>query len=145
MTYAEPRTVYNYKHCGNRWVKVRSFGVDWGGWITLSVKNNQIKCCSTRENKIVVYAPNGELLQAYGTRGSGDASLLNFPYVSAGDASVNLLIADRNNDRLQVMSEQGEFSVLQLQPPVSRPTSAVIFKNQLYVTSETNKALVRFV
>ena len=54
---------------------------------------------------------------------------------SDDDDDCSVLIVDWGNDRLQVMSEQGEFTVLQLQPPVSRPRSAVLFKNNLIVAS----------
>ena len=83
----------------------------------------------------MVYSLSGELLQTYGARGSRDAGQFDHPYICADDDDGSVLIADWNNDRLQVMSEQGEFSVLQLQPPVSRPLGAVLFNNQLYVVS----------
>ena len=103
--------------------------------LTLSVSNNQFKCCSQEDGIIKVYSLSGELLQTYGTRGRGDAGQLDFPFISDDDDDGSVLIADGLNDRLQVMSEQGEFSVLQLQPPVSQPRSAVLFNNHLYVTS----------
>ena len=62
-----------------------------------------------------------------------DACRLHTPYICADDDDGSVLIAGYINGRLQVMSEQGEFSVLQLQPPVSGPRIAVLFNNQLYV------------
>ena len=82
-----------------------------------------------------MYSLSGELLQTYGRRLDDDAGDLSYPYISDDDDDGSVLIADRDIDRLQVMSEHGEFSVLQLQPPVSRPRSAVLFNNQLFVTS----------
>ena len=132
--YTKPKMVHFYKRSGSSWVKVHSFSVDLDHWITLSVKNNQIKCCSDNDNKIAVYSLSGELLQTYGTsERDGGAGQLNYPYICTDDDDGSVLIADRGNDRLQVMSEQGEFSVLQLQPPVSQPRGAVLFNNQLYV------------
>ena len=132
----KPKMVHVYKRSGSSWVKVHSFSVDLGGWMTLSVKNNQIKCCSTHDNKIAVYSLSSELLQTYGTSGrNGGAGQLNFPFICADDDDGSVLIADRYNDRLQVMSEQGEFSVLQLQPPVTLLTRAMLFNNQLYVST----------
>ena len=75
MTGEEHKTVIIYKHNGSGWVKVRSFGIALTGWITLSVKNNQIKCCSAGDDKITVYSMIGELLHTYGTRGHEDLHL----------------------------------------------------------------------
>ena len=73
------------------------------------------------------------MLQAYGRRLDHNAGGLSYPYISDDDDDDSVLIADQLNQRLQVMSEQGEFSVLQLKPPVSQPRSAVLFNNHLYV------------
>ena len=105
--------------------------------LTLSISNNQLKCCSWGDGIIKVYSLSGELLQTYGTSGSGDAGQFNCPFISDDDDDGSVLIADCGNNRLQVMSEQGEFNVLQLKPPVSVPRSAVLFNNQLYLTSGT--------
>ena len=137
--------MFVYKHSGSGWVKVQSFSVDLDDWITLSVKNNQIKCCSSRNGKIAVYSLSGELLQTYGTRGCGNTGQLDWPYICADDDDGSVLIADRRNNRLQVMSEQGEFGVLQLQPPVSSPCSAVLIKNQLYVKPDWCIQLIKFI
>ena len=127
------------------WLQLRSIDhdLDDGYYtLTLSISNNQLKCCSAGDGTVKVYSLSGELLQTYGTTGRGDAGQLTYPYISDNDGCV--LIADHYNDRLQVMSEQGEFSVLQLQPPVSRPRCAVLFGNQLYVTSEDGNAIYKY-
>ena len=121
-----------------RWIKIKTIRHDFkkkGATLSVSISNNQLKCCSAGDGIIKVYSLSGELLQTYGARGRGDAGQLNGPFICGDDDDGSVLIADLSNDRLQVMSEQGEFSVLQLQPPVSRPRSAVLFNNQLYVAS----------
>ena len=123
-----------------RWIKIRSIDHDFdlkGFTLTLSISNNQLKCCSAGDGVIKVYSLSGELLQTFGTPGRGDAGHLRVdcPYIRDDDDDGSVLIAGYGNDRLQVMSEQGEFSVLQLQLPVSYPRSAVLFKNNLFVTS----------
>ena len=122
------------------WTKLKSIDHDFnekGSTLTLSISNNQLKYCSTGDNSIKVYSLSGELLQTYGTSGRDDASQLYCPYISDDDDDGSVLIADQYNDRLQVMSEQGEFSVLQLQPPAKWPRSAVLFNNQLYISSNS--------
>ena len=123
-----------------RWLNVTSIDHDFEtkhSALTLSISNNQLKCCSAKDGTIEVHLPGGKLLQTYGARGSGDAGQLLAPYITddGDDNDGSVLIADCGNDRLQVMSEQGEFSVLQLQPTVSRPCRAALFNNQLYIIS----------
>ena len=130
------------------WRQLRSIDHDFASksqTLTLSINSNQLKCCPWAENSIKVYSLSGELLQTYGTLGRADAGQLYSPCISDDDGSV--LIADCGNNRLQVMSEQGEFSVLQLQSPVPQPCSAVLFNNNLYVTSSAdgNNAIHKYI
>ena len=84
------------------------------------------------------------MLQTYGTRGRGDEDKLNCPFIGDDDDDGSVLIVEYHINRLLVMSEQGEIGVLQLQPPVSGPRSAVLFNNQLYVTSWDDEAIYRY-
>ena len=130
-----------------RWAKIRCIDHDFenkGATLTLSISNNQLKCCSFGDDIIKVYSLSGELLQSYGTRGRGDAGQLNGPFICGDDDDGSVLITDQGNSRLQVMSEQGEFSVLQLQPPVSQPRDAMLFNDKLYVTSMDDKAIYKY-
>ena len=114
-------------------------------FITLCVRNNNIKCCLRDENKLVVYSLKGELLRTLGTRGSDDAGQFKWPFIFGDDDDGSVLTADCHNDRLQVMSEQGEFSLLQLEPPVSRPYSAVLWKNHVFVSCGTEGQIKKYV
>ena len=82
-----------------------------------------------------VYSLSGELLQTYGTWDYGDVGYFRHAVINEDEDDGSVLIADQVSSTLQVMTEQGEFSALQLQPPVSKPRSAVLFNNQLYITS----------
>ena len=115
-----------------------------GRALTLSISNNQLKRCSSDDGIITVYSLSGDLLQTYGTRGCGGSGQLDSPFISDDDADGSVLIADNGNGRLQVMSEQGEFSVLQLQTPVSRPRSAVLFNNHMFVTLFQKKTIYKY-
>ena len=130
-----------------RWIKIRSIDHDFeeeGFTLTLIISNIQLKCCSHGDDTIKVYSLSGELLQTYDAHGNGDAGQLDGPYISDDDDDGSVLIADCGNNRLQVMSEQGEFSVLQLQPPVPQPRSAVLFNNNLYVTSYNKRIIYKY-
>ena len=86
---------------------------------------------------VQVHSLRGELLQTHVAPGRRGAGQSKNRYICDDDDDGSVLIADCGNNRLQVMSEQGEFNVLQLKPPVSVPRSAVLFNNQLYLTSGT--------
>ena len=125
---------------------MRSFKASESGSdvVTLSVKNNQLKCCSANEGKIRVYTSSGQLLQTYGKAGSCDAGRFKRPFLCSDDEDGRLLIAVCYNDRLKVMTEDGKFSLVQLQPQISGPRSAVLFNNQLYVASWGYTRLTKF-
>ena len=130
-----------------RWTHIRSIEHDFeqnGLPLTLSISNNQLNCCSNSIGSIKVYSLSGELLQTYGTRGCGGDDKLNCPFIGDDDDDGSVLIVEYHINRLLVMSEQGEIGVLQLQPPVSGPRSAVLFNNQLYVTSWDDEAIYRY-
>lgn len=76
----------------------------------------------------------------------------NWPYIvdESGDddddgEEGSVLIAVCDSDRLKVMTEQGEFRRVKLQPPVSQPRGAVLFNGCLYVTSCKDKTLSQYV
>ena len=128
------------------WHQLRSIDHDFStknnNFLTLSISNNHLKFCSFEDSAIKVYSLSGELLQTHGTRGCDDNGQLEYPFIRDDDDDGSVLIAD--NGRLQVMSKQGEFSVLQLQPPVSRPSSAVLFNDHVFTTSWIQKTIYKY-
>ena len=134
--------VFQHNHTSSRWTKIRSIDHDFKKKymasadynLTLSISNNQLKYCSAESDSIKVYSLSGKLLKTYGSRGFGNAGNFGCAYISDDDDDGSVLIVDQRNDDLQVMSEQGEFSFLQLEPPVSARRRAVLFSNQLYMT-----------
>ena len=136
-----------YQYVGSRgfrrWLKARSFEA-LKEFITMSVGRKDIKCGSTLENTITNFTINGSKQHVYETAGNDDDSKFAQPYIYDLDGEGNVLVADQGNQRLLVMSEQGEFSVLQLQQPVPRPRSAVLWKDCLYVTSDDTKTIYKY-
>ena len=136
---ADDSTIYVFKYDGVQWEKVRSFGVDLGGIVSLSVRNDQIKCCSVMYETTNVYSLTGELLDCKDTCRHADNRLNGCPFICDDSDDASLLLVDVSCGRVQVMNEQGELCVLSLEPPVSQPRSALLYSNHLYVTSlDTN-------
>ena len=106
VAHGNPPTVFRYARRGGlrslltSFKEVGKFSVQLNGWITLRVKDSQITCCSDRDDTIVVYSVNGELLKTYGARGSGDAGRFDWPLICGDDDDGSVLIADHGNNRL---------------------------------------------
>lgn len=71
------------------------------------------------------------LLQTFGTREG-----LERPFICSDVGNGRVLIADQVRDRLQVMTERGQFNTVPLQPPVSELFCAVVLDDHLYVASQ---------
>ena len=111
---------------------------DKGFLLKLCANNNRLMCSSVRHNELHVYSLiSGEFLHAYVRPG-------NIQQICDVDTRGSVLIADRDNNRLQVISEQEEFHILELQPEVREPNSAVLFKGYLYVTSNDTNAVYKY-
>ena len=101
--------------------------------LTLATANGKIFACSDDDGEVFVLSQSGEVLQTHGKPGSGPAGELNYPRLCAVDSEESMLVADWGNDRLQVCDVSGQWSVLDLQPPVKRPSRAAVIDNKLYV------------
>ena len=129
---------------GRNWEKVRSFSLERDDSVPLAVHGDQITCCSVWENEITAYSLSGELLRTHS--GFGDIGVSQFNHLTLCDVDDDdrALVIDYNNDRLQVMSGQGEFSVLQLAPPVAMPNRAVLFNDCLYLVSHYDRFIHKY-
>ena len=126
-----------------QWERVNRFSVIRGN-ITLSVQNNNMLVCSAGDNRIAVYSMSGEFENSYGTKGQGIDDRLDGPIICNDDDSGSVLIADRYNNRLQVMSQQGEFSIAVLKPSMECPVGAALFGSNLFVTSSAANAIYKY-
>ena len=112
--------------------------------LKICAMNNRLSCSSVTHPEIFVYSLSGEFLRAYGNPRSGKDCSLGSPRICDVDTDGCVLIADRDNNRLQVMSEHGKFRVLELQPEVPKPVGAVIFNGHLYVTSANKDSIYKY-
>ena len=122
---------------------VTSLAAD-GGWVTLSFRGANLRCAKSTWNKVDFVLPSGLVLLSCGNLRKGDAGYLYCPYISDDDDDGSVLIADRGNNRLQVLNKQGVFRVLQLEPDVAAPRNAVLFDGHIYVTSWDEQTIVKY-
>ena len=111
-------------------------------FVSLAAANGKIFACSGSDaKKVFVLSQSGEVLQTHGKPGTGSAGELFGPELCAVDSEESFLVADLGNDRLQVCEDSGQWSVLDLQPPVDRPLRAAVIDNKLYVSSRWGRFL----
>jgi DNA-binding beta-propeller fold protein YncE len=83
------------------------------------------------------FAADGTLLQSWGNPGTGPGQFL-VPHGIAVAADGRVLVADRENDRIQVFTADGEY--LNEWQGLSRPTSLFIDRSQSVYITETGWA-----
>src|SRR5207245_9216864 len=77
------------------------------------------------------FSPNGKLLASWGEPGTGPGQFM-LPHGIAVDATGNVLVCDRESDRIQVFTAEGRF--LRELTEVQRPTQIVLARGLLYVS-----------
>ena len=90
-------------------------------------------------NKVLIFSPQGELLHEFGTFGSLEGEF-RFPHGICVDSEDNILVADRQNCRIQVFNPQGvHMYTLQLQ---DQPVQIEVGRQGNIVVSVITKLLV---
>jgi len=74
----------------------------------LAWDNNSFLNADTGSHRLAKITLDGNLVGAWGTRGSGKGQFNN-PYQVVTDAQDNSFVVDRDNDRIQVLDSQGKF------------------------------------
>jgi poly(3-hydroxybutyrate) depolymerase/DNA-binding beta-propeller fold protein YncE len=59
-------------------------------------------------SRVLKYARDGKLIQQWGVKGTGEGEF-NLPHAICRDAKGNLLVGDRENNRVQVFDSEGKF------------------------------------
>ena len=108
-------------------------------WDKVGVNSQgNIYISSYGENIIYEFTPQGEKLAQYGRCGSTDAGDLYWQRGMCIDAHDNVIIADTNNDRIQMLSPQGAWTLLQtpLEHRLKSPTDVTVTPNGLLCALE---------
>mgnify|MGYP003341273246 CR=1 FL=1 len=93
-------------------------------------------------SRVVTFAADGSLLKAWGRKGSGPLEF-TVPHSVAVDASDRIYVADRENDRVQVLSADGRF--LGAWTDVDRPLTVRVAGDTLFILSnlDADRGIVR--
>ena len=123
-------------------------------YVTLATANGKIFACSDVDAKVFVLSQSGEVLQTH-SKPTGELMfnlrwvLKNLvfqsdelrPSLCAVDSEGAMLVVDCENEHLQVGDSSGQWSLLDLQPPVKMPIGAAVIDNKLYVCSYLEETL----
>ena len=84
------------------------------------------------------------LVATYGSEGSKKPEQLKNPFCADTDICDTLLICDRNNNSIKVMSHDGTFHVVSTDLQVRDPRGAVYHDGCLFVASLTEQKIYKF-
>ena len=130
-----------YEQAGG-WKECRRIDLGCGSqMITISLHDNMIYACLRETANLLAYSLSGKPMGSWGSRGNREAGEFSAPFLCITGTGATVLIADYYNHRLQVLNANRQWSVVSLQPPVERPSSALLHGGRLYVASEIDKTL----
>ena len=91
--------------------------------------------------RIVKFSPDGKFIKSWGHSGSGPGEL-DIPHALAMDSRGRLFVADRNNNRIQIFDQDGQFVDQWTQ--FSRPSGIYIDHNDtLYVADSESESVAK--
>ena len=129
----------------SKWKQRYSWSVDTRkGYTSLGIANNQLYACLQDYHIINIFSLSGLFKYGTGSKGSGGPGEFNSPLICATDTAGDVLIADYSNDRLQLLKANGQWSIVQLQPPVKNPWGACFMNETLYVSKHYNDTLLAY-
>ena len=89
--------------------------------------------CLTNEHRVDILSLRGDLLCQAGKQGSDGAGLFKTPFMGATDSEGYALFTDYDNYRLQVLTPQSKWHVVEMEPKVKHPGGAVLMDGIIYV------------
>lgn len=96
-------------------------------WDRLAVSSTgNLYVCSYTDNCVYEFTACGQRLAAAGRWGSGGAGDLYWPRGMCIDTHDNVIVADTHNDRLQLLSASGDWTVLTPDVALAAPTDVAV-------------------
>ena len=111
-------------------------------------KDGEIYVCDSNNHRVQVFNQDLKLLRIIGSHGTADGCLRS-PDDLDFDEAGNIYVVEQDNHRVQVLTPQGEHirNIGQYgsgKGELSRPVSAAIHRNMVYVTDSVNKRISVF-
>ena len=149
------RTLYVYEINSNT-IRTYAYNCSWNtttrmsspveiGNNTPSISNTTITICSHMEHTLCIMNQSGQVIHTYGTNVCrASRKLVEEPYLCQEDDAGLMLVADDANNRLEIFDAERKWSIVNMDPEVSAPISAVYANGVLYVVSIDNKKLYSY-
>jgi sugar lactone lactonase YvrE len=93
----------------------------------------------TMSHRIVRFNRDGKYLNAFGKRGNGDGEFMQ-PHGMALDSQGRLFVADRGNNRVQIVTTDGKF--IASWPQFSRPSGVFVDRNDMLYSADSESGSV---
>ena len=124
----------------NSWQRIRSIELSCGEGhnVTLHVNQARIYACCYQDCTIYVLSHDGNVLTTLWKRGRGNAGELSCPLLCHTDNEDALLVADMDNNPVQV-TQSNKWFVTDLHPQPHCPDSVIYTQRRLYVSLLNNK------
>ncbi len=90
-------------------------------------------------SRILKFSRDGKLLKVIGSKGTGPAEF-DLPHALAFDAKGRLFVGDRNNNRIQILDQEGHF--IEEWKQFSRPSGIYIDKNDVIYVADSESGAV---
>ena len=102
--------------------------------------------CNATHGSLYITDLNGGVITRAAHKGVfGRAGQFHEPRICQGAWDGSILVADRENQSLQVRTQNGEWGIVKLERRVTCPESALYFKKHLYVVqTEEPYMILRF-
>ncbi|HXG86692.1 MAG TPA: peptidyl-alpha-hydroxyglycine alpha-amidating lyase family protein [Vicinamibacterales bacterium] len=94
----------------------------------------------TASNRIIRFNRDGKHLGEFGKRGTGPGEFIQ-PHALALDAQGNLVVGDRSNNRIQILTTDGKF--IREFHTFSRPSGVAVVGDMLYVADSESGSVTR--
>jgi len=95
-----------------------------------------------QNGRIVRYNAEGELVHEFGSVGTGPGQF-DLIHGIAVDSDLRIYVSDRDNDRIQIFTEEGEF--IEEWPDIKGPTGIYIDENEdVWVVSATTNRILKY-
>jgi sugar lactone lactonase YvrE len=89
--------------------------------------------------RILKFTRNGKLIKVIGKKGTGPAEF-DLPHALAFDSKGRLFVGDRNNNRIQILDQEGNF--IEEWKQFSRPSGIYIDKNDVIYVADSESGAV---
>ena len=125
-----------YTYCDNNFTKTNSFQLTFTSEydIPVSLGSDVIYVANQDKHCIHVLSLDGTELAKHGRFGHYVvAGMLDYPHAASSDSKDNLLVCDTGHHRLQMMTRNGKWQLLQCNNKITSPSDAVVVGDRIFV------------